>query len=49
MLICVPAGTVVREVIQEDGVPLRQCETRTITDLSSNSQKLLAAKGLDFK
>lgn len=35
----------VREVIPEDGRALRDCETRVLTDLASNGQTLLAAKG----
>ena len=46
MIIKVPAGTVIREVVQNDAtVPLRDCPTLTIADLASHGQRILAAKG----
>jgi GTP-binding protein len=45
LIVRVPAGTVVREVVGDESVPLRQRETRVLADMVSPNQQLLVAQG----
>jgi GTP-binding protein len=45
-IIKVPAGTVIREVMQHDeSMPLRDCPTVDVADLASSGNRIMAAKG----